>query len=49
MANGGKGLSRISLAGLGHMLIALESHGIFLSNFAYLYILTLSRHCYAKR
>ena len=31
------------------MLITLEPHGIFDSNFAYLYILTLSRHWYAKR
>ena len=31
------------------MLIALEPHDIFWSNFAYLYISTLSRHWYAKR
>ena len=29
MQNGQKGLLRISLEGLGHMLIALESHSIF--------------------
>ena len=40
---------RLSLAGRCHMLITLESHGIVWSNFAYLYILTLSRHWYAKR
>ena len=42
----------ISLAGGGQlvkMLITLEPHGIFCSNFAYLYILTLSGHWYAKR
>ena len=49
MPNGQKGLLRISLAGRGHMLITLELHGIFGSNFTYLYNLTLSRHCYAKR
>ena len=33
-----KGLSRISLAVVGHILITLEIHGIYWSNFAYLYI-----------
>ena len=49
MQNSDKGLPRISLAGRGQMLITLESHGIFRSNVAYLYILTLSKHWYAKR
>ena len=44
MQNDDKGLSRISLTGHGQMLITFESHGTFLSNFAYLYNLTLSRH-----
>ena len=34
-------LQRNSLGGCGHLLITLESHGIFLSIFVYLYIL----HC----
>ena len=42
-------MPRISPAGRGQMLITLESHGIFLSNFAYLYILTLTIHWYAKQ
>ena len=44
-------LLSISLAGRGHlvkMLLSLEPHGIFGSNFAYLFILTVSSHCYAK-
>ena len=36
------------LARRGQMLITLEPHGIFWSNLAYLYILILSRHWYAK-
>ena len=40
-----KALQSISPAGqLVKMLITLEPHGIFGSNFAYLYILTLSNH-----
>ena len=31
------------------MLITLEVHGIFGSNFAYLFVLTLSSHWFAKR
>ena len=44
-------LLSISLAGSGHlvkMLITLEPHGILRSNFAYLYILSLSSHWFAK-
>ena len=42
-------LLSISPAGSGQLvkiLITLESHGIFRSNFAYLFILTLSSHLY---
>ena len=42
----------ISLARRGHLvkvLITLERHDKFGSNFAYLFILTLSSHWYAKR
>ena len=45
-------LLSISPAGRGQlvkMLITLEPHGIFGSIFAYLFILTLSSHWYAKR
>ena len=41
MQKGEKDLQRISLADGGHMLITLESHGIFRS--------ILSRHWYAKQ
>ena len=46
MQNGGMALTRISPTGRGQLLITLEPHGtrIFSSNFAYLYILTLSRY-----
>ena len=47
-----KGLKRISQACFGHlvkMLINIEPHGISISNFAYLFILTLSKNWYAKR
>ena len=30
------------------MLINFETHGVFGSNFAYLFILTMSSHWYAK-
>ena len=53
MQNDDKGASpSIISAGRGvlvKMLITLEPHGIFQSNFAYLYILALSNHWYAKR
>ena len=45
-------LLSISLTGCGKlvkMLITLEPHSIFGSNFAYLFIFTFSRHWYAKR
>ena len=50
MQNGDEALPSISLAGRGQlviMLITLEPHGIFWSNFAYLYIETLSGYWYA--
>ena len=46
MQNVGKSMSSIILAGqclLVKMLITLEPHGIFQSNFAYQYIITLSK------
>ena len=46
-----KGFAKHHLAGRGLLvktLITLEPHGIFRSNFAYLIILTLSSHWYAK-
>ena len=48
----GEGLLSISPECCGQlvkMLINLEPNGIFGSNYAYLFILTLSRHMYAKR
>ena len=42
----------LSLVGRGQlvqMLISLEPHGIYGSNFAYYFFLTLSSHWYAKR
>ena len=51
MQNGEEALPSINPGGrdiLVKMLIILETHGIFLSSFAYLYVLTLSRHYYAK-
>ena len=45
-------LLNISPVGHGRLvkiLITFEPHGIFGSNFAYLFILTLSNHWYAKR
>ena len=51
MQNGNEALLSIVLASRGllvKMLTTLEPHGIFGSNFAYLFILTLSRHWYAK-
>ena len=49
--NGSEASPSISPACLGQLvqIITLEPRGIFLSNFAYLYILTLSRHWYAIR
>ena len=52
MHNGEEASPSISPAGHGqlvNMLITLEPHGIFWSNFAYLYISTLSGHWFAKR
>ena len=52
MHNGDEALLSNSLAGRVHivkMLTTLEPHGTFLSNNAYLCILTLSGHWYAKR
>ena len=52
MQNGDEASPSIILAGqalLVKMLITLEPHGIFASNFVYLCILTLSSHCHAKR
>ena len=52
MQNGDKALQSIIVAGRGllvKMLITLLPYHIFWSNFAYLYILTLLRHWYAKR
>ena len=47
-----EGLLSISTACFGHLvkiLITLEPYGIFGSKFAYLFILILSSHWYAKR
>ena len=52
MQNGAEASPSISSAGRGKLvkiLITLEPHGILLSNFAYLYILTLPGHCYANQ
>ena len=52
MQNGDEASPSIILAGqalLVKMLITLEPHGIFASNFVYLCIFTLSSHCHAKR
>ena len=49
MQNGNKYLFRISPAGCGQITMPLECHGIFVSNFAYLYSLTLYKLWYAKR
>ena len=52
MQNGDEASPSISPAGRGQlvkMLITLESHDIFCSNFAYLYNLTLSGIWYTKR
>ena len=46
-----EGVLSIISAGCGHlekMLITLEPHGVFESNFAYQFVLKLSRHWYAK-
>ena len=51
MQKGDEASSSIILAGqafLVKMLITLEPHGIFVSNFVYLCILTLSSHWYEK-
>ena len=51
MRKGDEALPSIILAGqalLVKMLITLEQHGIFGSNFVYLCILTLPSHWYAK-
>ena len=51
MQNGNEALLSISSTGCGQLLkmpITLEPHGIFRSNFAYLYISTLSGHWYAS-
>ena len=42
-------ISEASHGKLVKMRTTLEPRGLFWSNFAYLYILTLSRHLYAKR
>ena len=44
----------LSISPVGHgqlvkMLITLELHGVFRSNFAYLFILKMSSHWYVKR
>ena len=47
----GRGLAEHHISRCGQlvkMLITLEQHDIFGSNFAYLFILTLSSHWYAK-
>ena len=44
MQNCDKAFPGISKIGHGQMLITLKPHGICQSFFAYLYILTLSRH-----
>ena len=52
LQNGDKGLQGSISANQGLLLkglITLEPHGIFKSNFAYLYILISSRHRYPKR
>ena len=52
MKKGDEASPSIILAGralLVKMLITLEPHGIFGSNFVYLCILTLSSHWYEKR
>ena len=52
MQKGDEALASIILAGralLVKMLITLDPHGIFDSNFVYLCILTLSSHMYEKR
>ena len=52
MQNGHEASTSTILAGqalLVKMLITLEPHGIFGSNFVYLCILTLSSHWYEKR
>ena len=52
MQNGDEASPNINLAGpalLVKMLITLEPHGIFGSNYVYLCMLTLSIHWYAKR
>ena len=52
MQNGDEVLPSISPAGHGQyvkMLITLEPLGVFCTKFAYLYILTLSCHRYAKQ
>ena len=46
---GGAELNGKSFGQLVKMLTTLEPHGIFRSNIAYLFSLTLSRHWYAKR
>ena len=51
MKKGDKSSPSIILAGRGllvKMLITLEPHGIFGSNFVYLCILTLPSPCYAR-
>ena len=52
MQNGDEASPSINLASralLVKMLITLQPHGIFVSNFVYLCILTLSSHWYANR
>ena len=52
MQNGDKAWPSTSPTGRGQfvkMLLTLEPHGIFISNFAHLNISTLSNHWYAKR
>ena len=52
LQNGDNGLQGIISANQGlllKVLITLEPHGIFKSNFAYLHILISSRHRYPKR
>ena len=52
MKKGDEASPSIILAGralLVKMLINLEPHGIFASNFVYLFILTLFSHWYVKR
>ena len=45
----GQGFAEYHSSLLWSVLITLEPHGIFRSNFAYLFILAMSSHWYAKQ